>query len=169
MNREFEVPPPDPRKTMLVAGPALLAAVLGLGLAAREEPRALLVLVALLLAFALLARALRRRRVFLQDDALVVHAGPHSCRVPLAALDLAQARIVDLAEHTELKPTLRIFGASLPGYQAGHFRLRDRGRAFVLLTGSRHVVVVPERSGRRLLLDVAKPQALLAALQASRH
>lgn len=169
MNREFAVPSPDLRKALLPVVPALLAVLVGLGLAARDEPGALLVLPVLLLVFGLVAFALRRRRVVLQDGALVVHAGPHTCRAPLEMLEVAQARTVDLAEHTALKPVIETFGASLPGYQAGHFRLRDRGRAFVLLTGSRHVLVVPEHSGRRLLIDVEKPQGLLDALLASRR
>jgi hypothetical protein len=170
VNSEFAVPPPDLRKASVLVAPALLAAVVGMTLAARARPSALLlVLPVIMFAFALMALTLRRRRVRLQDGELVVHAGLHSCRVPIASLDLAQARIVDLNEHTALKPMLKTFGASLPGYRAGHFRLRDRGRAFVLLTGARRVLVLPELSGRRLLLGVEKPQALLDALTAARQ
>lgn len=163
--REFSVAPPDPRKTWLLLGPVLGAALAGMALAAREEPRTWFALPVLLAAVALVLASVRRRRVLLRDGELVVHAGLHSCRVPLDALDLEHARVVDLDEHTALRPALKTFGTAVPGYRAGHFRLRDRGRAFVLLTRSTRAVVVPERTGRRLLLGVARPQALLDALR----
>lgn len=169
MTREFAVAAPDARKAWLLLGPILLAAAIGIVIAAREEPRTMFALPLLLLPAMLLTAIFRRRRVMLRDGELVVHAGLNSCRVALDALDLEHARIVDLAEHTELRPLLKTFGTSLPGYHGGHFRLRDRGRAFVLLTGARRVLLVPERSGRRLLLGVEKPQVLLDALVAPRR
>ncbi|KQY51846.1 PH domain-containing protein [Lysobacter sp. Root494] len=169
MIREFAVPAPDARKMWLLLGPVLLAAVVGIGIAAREQPRAMFLFPLLLLPALLLVAKFRRSRVLLRDGELVVQAGLNSHRVPLDALDLEHARIVDLAERTELRPMLKTFGTSLPGYRSGHFRLRDLSRAFVLLTGARRVLVLPERSGRRLLLGVEKPQALLDALLAQRR
>jgi hypothetical protein len=166
MNREFAVVAPDLRKAWLLPGLAMLAGGVGLVLAAREEPGAWLALPILLLAVLLLAMVIRRRRVWLEGGTLRIQAGMHSLRAPVTGLDLAQARIVDLREHRALRPLFRSFGTSLPGYHAGHFRLRDRGRAFALLTGQERVLVLPERSGRRLLLSLEQPQALLDALQA---
>ena len=75
-----------------------------------------------------------------------------------------QARIVDLDEHSGLKPMLKLFGVGLPGYHGGHYLLRDRSRAFVLLTGGK-ALVLPRRDGRRVLLSLAQPQALVDALR----
>jgi hypothetical protein len=165
-HREFEVVAPDLRKVWLLPGLALLAGAIGLAFAARQEPGALLAFPILLLAVAVVAIVVRRRSVRLEGGELKVAAGMHNRRVATADLDLAGARIVDLREHKALRPLFKSFGTSLPGYHAGHFRLRDRGRAFVLVTDPTRVLVLPERSGRRLLLSLRHPQALLDALSA---
>lgn len=167
--REFAITPPDLRKTWLLPGLSLLAAITGIAIAARGQPRVLLALPVLLLVLAVIASGMRRRRVMLGQGTLVVQAGLHTCRVALDDLDVPQARIVDLAEHSSLRPLFKSFGTHLPGLRMGHFRLRDRGRAFVLVTDSSRVLVLRERSGRRLLLSLDKPQVLLDALQAAQH
>jgi len=166
-NREFEVVAPDLRKAWLVPGLALLAGAIGVVVGAREEPGVLAALPILLLATAVVAIVIRRRSVRLEGGELKIAAGMHNRRVAVAEIDLAGARVVDLAEHKALRPLFKSFGTSLPGYHAGHFRLRDRGRAFVLVTDSRRVLVLPERSGRKLLLSLRHPQALLDALAAT--
>jgi hypothetical protein len=45
-------------------------------------------------------------------------------------LDLATARVVDLRERSEWKPSIKLFGTRVPGLKMGHFRLRDRSRAW---------------------------------------
>jgi hypothetical protein len=114
----------------------------------------------------LLYMGLRRRSVTLENDFLVIRAGLNTLRVAVSALDLERARIVDLAEHTELRPMIRTNGMSLPGLHAGWFRMRDRWRkGFYLVTDRRRVLWLPERDGPQLLLSLEKPQALLSALQ----
>ena len=112
------------------------------------------------------AIALKRRRVQLEGEVLQVVAGLFSHRVPIDRIDIARARIVDLDERTELRPALKTFGMSLPGYHAGHFRLRQKlGKAFCLVTDRRRVLWLPLRDGQRqLLLSLVHPQALLDAL-----
>jgi len=165
-NREFEVVAPDLRMALLLPALGLLAAAIGLAFAAQRDPGVWFTVPILLLAVAVIAVVMRRRSVRLAGGELKVAAGMHNRRVAVAELDLAAARIVDLREHTALRPLFKSFGTSLPGYHAGHFRLRDRGRAFVLVTDPARVLVLPERSGRRLLLSLRQPQALLDALAA---
>lgn len=166
-SREFEVVAPDLRKAWLLPGLAMLGGAIGVAFAARQDPGALLALPILLLAAAVVAIVMRRRNVRLEGGELQVAAGMHNRTVAVADLDLAGARIVDLGEHKPLRPLFKSFGTSLPGYHAGHFRLRDRGKAFVLVTDARRVLVLPERSGRKLLLSLRHPQALLDALEAT--
>lgn len=111
--------------------------------------------------------ALRRRRIRLDGRELCVAATFYTRRIGADALDLDHARIVDLAEHTELKPALKTNGFNLPFFQAGHYRLRNRAKAFCLLTGRERVLVLPQRDGRLILLSPEQPQALLDALRAS--
>ncbi len=80
-------------------------------------------------------------------------------------MDLANARIVDLAEHTELRPAFKTNGFGMPGFSAGHFRLRGLRKAFCLLTDRSRTLVLPLRDGTLLLLSPEKPQVLLQQLR----
>lgn len=164
MRRAFEVVPPDARMVWLLPAISLGAATIGIAFAAREEPRAWLLLIVIALVCAVIAWSLRRRTVAIDGDTLRVVAGLNSAAIPLDALDIASARIVDLDSEPGLRPLLKTFGTSMPGFHAGHFRLRDRSRGFLLLTTRRKVLALRERDGRTLLLSLVRPQALIDAL-----
>lgn len=165
MSQEFAVSPVSPR-AYLLPGAALAAALAGVVVVMFQgDPKVAWIFPIALLAAAMIAFALRRRRVRLEDGVLTVSAGFNTCRVGAGEIDLGAARIVDLAEQTSLKPALKVMGTGLPGYNAGHFRLRDRSKAFLLLSDRSRVLVLPEKSGRKLLLSLERPQALLDALR----
>lgn len=109
--------------------------------------------------------ALRRRRIAIDGHELRIAATFYTRRVAIDALDLEQARIVDLAERTELAPMLKLNGFGLPGFKAGHYLLRNRSRAFCLLTGFERVLVLWQRDDKFILLSPDQPQALLARLR----
>lgn len=120
--------------------------------------------VAVLMALVLLA--LRRRRIAIEGRDLAVAATFYTLRIGIDALDLAKARIVDLAEHTEFAPMVKSNGYGLPGFGAGRFLLRNRMRAFCLLTRRERVLVLPRRDGKAILLSPEQPRQLLDALNA---
>ena len=119
-------------------------------------------------AFALVARCLLqwRRSVAIESGMLVVRAGLNTRRIPVTAIELERARILDLERQAELLPGRKTLGASLPGYQTGWFHTRQWGKGFYLLTERRRVLWLPERDGQHLLLSLHQPQVLLAALNA---
>jgi hypothetical protein len=123
------------------------------------------------LATALLAAALglaaRRRSVTIEHGRLVVRAAMYTLRVPLAEIDGAQARLLDLAERTEWKPRLKTNALAMPGFSAGYFRAGGKRRLFCLLTDRRRVLVLAQRDGPHLLLSLQRPQALIDALARS--
>lgn len=164
--REFNVVAPDPRGAVLVACIAMVAACLPFVLLAREQPALWIGAVVMAVVLGFVFWSTTRNGIALDGTTLRIRAGLHRSAVDVATLDLDAARIVDLAAEPTLKPMLKTFGTAMPGYQAGHFRLRDRGRAFLLVTERKKVLVLPERSGRRLLLSLERPQALLDALRA---
>lgn len=171
MKRDFAITAPDARLVWLLPGVSAIVAMVALVHAAttqREPMLWLLVLPVLLASFALLAFMLHRTRVTLDAGTLTIAAGLLTRRVAVANLALDAARIVDLREHADLRPLLKVFGTRLPGHSSGHFRLRDRRAAFVLVTDRSRVLVLPETSGKTLLLSLQHPQALLDALQQSR-
>ncbi|RPE77114.1 hypothetical protein [Vulcaniibacterium tengchongense] len=171
MEREFPVFPPPPRSWWT------LAVLLGLPIAmvawqiATDPPangadRTAQAVAALAVsaAIGLCVSGLRRRRVVLRDGVLVVAAAMFTRRVPVADLELERARVVDLEERTELRPSLKSFGMALPGFQAGGFLLRNRRRGFCLLTGGRRALWLPA-ARQDLLLSLQRPQELLDALR----
>lgn len=115
----------------------------------------------------LLMLAMARRAVLLDGDMLVVRAALHTRRVPVATLAPGRARVVDLDESTGLRPLLKTWGMSLPGFHAGWFRQREGLRkVFCLLTDRRRVLWLPVAGGGDLMLSLERPQALLDALGA---
>ena len=112
---------------------------------------------------------LLHREIRIDGGTLVVAAALVFARkVRVGDLALDKARVIDLGDQTEFKPLLRLWGFSLPGFNAGHFVLRNRSRAFCLLTQREHVLLLPLRDGKSVLLSPEKPQALLDALKAAR-
>ena len=114
-----------------------------------------------------LVSGLAHRDIGIKGNALEVSGGLFFVRqVPVNELALDQARILALDEHTELKPLLQLFGFSPPGFNVGHYLLRNRSRAFCLLTSRQRVLYLPLRNGKpALLLSPEHPQALLDAVR----
>ena len=122
-------------------------------------------LLLMLAVWALLDRVMHRHRLALSSDALDVKTSFYSRIVPLSELKLDQARIVDLHERTEFKPATRTNGYSVPGFHSGHFRLRNREKAFVAIAGERRALWLPMVSNAGLLLQPQQPDALLKRLR----
>lgn len=164
--RRFDVTAPDLRVPMLVLGFTVLVCIGALAMtwnALQGAARIWLVLVALLAPVAIIV-SIFRRRVELNDGALHIVAGLNSTRVALSDLLPAQARIVALDERPEDRVGIKTFGTAMPGYHAGHFRQIGGSKVFALVTDKRRVLVLPERSGRLLMLSLSQPQALLDAI-----
>jgi len=127
-------------------------------------PLVVLPLVTLAIWFGL-TRLMRRHRLRFDAGGLEVTSSFYRTRVPLAALRLDQARVVDLAERTELKPALRSNGFSVPGFKSGWYRLRNRRKAFVAGVGERRWLWLPTTGAHDLLLQPGDPQRLLQQLR----
>ena len=111
------------------------------------------------------ARAMCRHAITLDRDGLRVATSFHARTLAWRELLPAQARVLDLDEHTEFKPVLKTNGTSLPGFHSGRFRLRNLRRALVATAGGSRVVHLPTTRGYDLLLQPRQPQAFLARLQ----
>lgn len=112
-----------------------------------------------------ISRAMRRHRITLDGDGLAIRTTFYSRKLGWGELQLQQARVVDLDEHTELKPMLKTNGASLPGLRSGWFRLRNRHKALVAMGSGPRVLHLPTTQGYDLLLQARQPQALLERLR----
>lgn len=116
--------------------------------------------------WALLDRAMHRHRLALSADSLEVKTSFYSRIVPLSELRLDEARVIDLDERTEFKPGVKTNGYSVPGFHSGHFRLRNREKAFVAIAGERRALWLPSsHNSPGLLLQPQQPDALLNRLR----
>ena len=106
-----------------------------------------------------------RRQVAFDGKQVKVKATYYSRQSPLSEFRLDEARVVDTRERTEFKPMLKTNGFGLPGYWAGHFMLRDRRKAFCLVTDVSKVLALPHADGRVWLLSFEHPQAVLDILR----
>ena len=149
----------------LVIGAAALIGAEWSGLPTHGVGLAIVVLVATaVLGSVILWRIVRRVDIALDGDTLVANAGVTTQRFPLATLRLHGLHIVDLDTHTELKPMLRTYGIGMPGLAAGWFRLRNREKAFCVLTSRNRVSALQADDGTRVLLSLADPAPLRDAL-----
>jgi len=168
--RDFTVLPAGAfaRAFPLVFGGVLLLAAMVVFALGFERPLvaigALPALLALGTVVALFAWAVHHPRVRLAEGVLRCGRLPR-LRAPVASLDLDAARVVDLGAERALQPVLRLFGTSLPGYNEGWFWLRDKSRAFLVVTDRSRVLVLPRRDGGPVLLSLERPDALLDALR----
>ena len=112
-----------------------------------------------------LARSMQRQALRVSADALEVRSSFYRCTTPLAELKLDQARVVDLDERTELKPTLKTNGFSIPGFHSGWFLLRNRRCSFVAIADGRRKLWLPGSGRHDLLIEPSDPAALLARLR----
>ncbi len=122
-------------------------------------------LLSLLLFFAYVVYASRATRYEISRAGLAVRRTPYGRTVPWSSLDVTQARVIDLRSAPDVRPTLRTNGIGLPGYQAGWFRLGDRGKGLLFVTDPSRVVVLPTRDGFTLLLSVQDPATFLEAVR----
>jgi hypothetical protein len=174
--QEFKViPPPSYATAFLVLAGGVLPFLIVVGMLwfGRMDHAGLIrflpavVVVVLVLGISLVA--MRRRSVALVGNLLDVRAALFRERTSITDIDLERAKLVDLAERTDLSPFIKITGMSMPGFHAGRFRLRGKiAKAFCLITDRHRVLWLPLRNGKeQLLLSVERPQALLEALKAA--
>ena len=113
-----------------------------------------------------LHRLLRNHTAKLQHGVLALRAVWYRQRIAVSDLDLSKSRVLSLDEFPEYRPMLKTNAISMPGFRAGHFRLRNlRSKVFCILTSRQKVLLLQERGGRIVLLSLCQPRALLDALK----
>jgi hypothetical protein len=123
-----------------------------------------LVLAGVLAVLAYTAWSSRHSRVEVDGERLRIVGDLWGRSLPLAALDLRRAEVLDLRRDRDRAPRGRTLGTGLPGYASGWFRLANGEKALAYLTDRTQVVYVPTSEGYALLLSVDEPARLLEAL-----
>ncbi len=104
------------------------------------------------------------RSVAVGPQRIEVSGALYSNELPLDAVDRAGVRVVDLDQAPELALSGKSNGLGLPGLKEGWFELANGKRAFVMLTDTSRVVVVPS-SREWLLLSVPDADRLVDRLR----
>jgi len=109
---------------------------------------------------------MRRHRLEMDPGGLLVETTFYTRRLRWEQLKLKAARVVDIAERTELRPLLKVNGTALPGFQSGWFRSRDLTRLLVATAGGNRLLWLPTHEGYDLLLQPGNPAAALEHMKA---
>lgn len=127
-----------------------------------------LLLVAVLGVLGYVTYSATQARFEVSSDGLRIRGDFFGRTIPIQALRLDEARVVDLGRETDLRPRVRTFGTGLPGYRSGWYRLRDRRKALLYVTDFSRVVYIPTTEGYVVMLSAVQPDNMLAALRAAR-
>jgi hypothetical protein len=99
-------------------------------------------------------------------DGVRLQAGLSDRQIPATSIQTNQVRLLNLQTNADYRLQRRRSGSSIPGYQAGWFRLRNGEKALVYLTNQQQVVYIPTTQDYSILLSVQEPEAMVRALQA---
>jgi hypothetical protein len=100
-----------------------------------------------------------------EGGALRIDAPIYGRTIPKASLKLGEARVVRLAEETELQPVLRTNGVGLPGMKVGWFKLRNKQKGLIFVGPAQSALYIPTTEDFVLLLQPEQPEQLLSALR----
>ena len=98
------------------------------------------------------------------DQGVRVRGDIYGRLIPAAALQVAEARTLDIGVESGYTPAGRTNGIGLPNYQSGWFRLANGSSALLFVTDWSHAVLVPTTEGFDLVVSPADSQAFLAGL-----
>jgi hypothetical protein len=125
------------------------------------------VLIGVTLLFAYLAYSSRSARFEVSAEGLQIKGDLYGRLIPASDLNVEEARVLNLNEDIDHRPKWKTNGASLPGYQAGWFRLRNGEKSLLFVTDRSRVVYLPTRQGYSVMLSVAQPDELITSLKAA--
>ncbi len=112
-----------------------------------------------------LIRIASRAHAYVDGGELVMITGVAKKRIPLAHLSARGLDIVDMTQRPDLKPRLRFWGASMPGLNAGWFKLRNGEKAFCIVTEWNRVSYLRSAQDNvSLLLSLENPDQLKALI-----
>jgi hypothetical protein len=113
-----------------------------------------------------LMRLISRAQAYIENGELVMITGVGKKRIALANLRKHGLTVVDLNQRTALIPRLRLWGASMPGLNAGWFKLRNGEKAVCLITLQNRVSYLrSDADNLSLLLSLQNPDALKAMIE----
>jgi hypothetical protein len=107
----------------------------------------------------------RHAALTVSEQGLKIGPGLYGRFIPREIVEREGVRVVDLNAETGYQPGWRTNGASLPGYQAGWFKLKNKEKALVFLTDRSSVVYIPTSENYSVLLSAKEAGALADAIR----
>jgi hypothetical protein len=102
----------------------------------------------------------------LTADALTIHDRFYPVTLKAADVDVARARLVDMAVDREWRPTMRTNGFANAHYRSGWFRVASGRKVRMYRAGGTRLVLLPAKGdGAAVLLDVNDPEQFLERLR----
>ncbi len=154
-------------------GSLLIVAACGVGIYASVPNDPLpLYIAAASLAFGIslplfLLRVIRRYRVFIAGEQLVIRTAVGTRRLPIARLRAHGMQIIDLERCREYEPGAKRWSATMAGLQTGLFALSNGERAILVVTDRRHVCRLrSDADDLTVLLSLKNPEPLRALIGA---
>ena len=106
-------------------------------------------------------------QIELNQSTLRIRGDIYGRSIPLTALAVEQASVINLDGRSPYQPRWRTNGIGLPGYRSGWFKLKNGEKALLFVTDEKQVVYLPTDEGYSLLMSVKEPETFLQALQTS--
>jgi hypothetical protein len=101
----------------------------------------------------------------ISEQGLRIGPGLYGRTIPKEQILKDGVKVVNLDVETGYQPKWRTNGASLPGYSAGWFKLKNKEKALVFITDRSSVVYIPTSANYSVLLSVREADEFAAALQ----
>jgi hypothetical protein len=124
-----------------------------------------LILIGTIALFISLGYQARHAAFTVSDQGLRIGPGIYGRFIPREEIQLDGVRVVNLNVETDYQPKWRTNGASLPGYAAGWFKLKNKEKALVFLTERSRVVYIPTSENYSVLLSARDADVFAGALK----
>ncbi len=124
-----------------------------------------LVLIGVIALFVSTGYQSRHASFTVSDQGLRIGPGLYGRFIPRDDIDNEGVRVVNLNIETDYQLKWRTNGAVLPGYAAGWFKLKNKGKALVFLTDRSRVVYIPTHKDYSVLLSVREAEELADTIQ----
>lgn len=122
------------------------------------------VLLPMVIAFSWMFYKVNDAKLIVTADLITIDVPFYQFSLPIEEVDLVGVRQLNWSTETdtEFKPDLRVNGVGMPGFQLGWFSLGGHSKAFVAVTETDNVVLIPTVQGYPILLSLEQPEALLS-------
>lgn len=125
----------------------------------------LLIMLAISALVAYLILSSRNARFLLTENGLQIKGDLYGRTLAYQDLNLAEAKIVNLQQQSDLRPKSKTFGSNLGVFKVGWFRLQNHEKALLYITQVQDIVYIPTLKGYSLMLSPQHPELFLERLQ----